>query len=260
MNYFIWNVDPVLFSAGPLTIRWYGLCFAAAFCAGFVVMDGVFRREGKNRGDLDPLMLHMAVGTVLGARIGHCLFYDPVYYLSDPLRILRIWEGGLASHGGALGILLALYLYARKRPDQGYLWLLDRISLPAALGGCFIRVGNLFNSEILGVPGHVPWAVVFSRVDGLPRHPVQLYESLSYLLIFIFLSGKYLHMKVVPPGYIAARFLIGVFSARFFLEFFKETIAVYGAGLPLGVGQILSVPMVIAGTVLLFRVNGSRRG
>ena len=133
----------------------------------------------------------MMVGTIAGARLGHCLFYDPAYYLTNPLKILMVWEGGLASHGGAIGILTALFLYSRKRPDQPYLWLLDRMAIVIALAGLFIRVGNFFNSEILGIPADVPWAIIFDRIDSLPRHPAQLYEAIAYGSIFVGLYRLY---------------------------------------------------------------------
>ena len=172
----IWNADPIAVSIGPLSIHWYGLLFASAFIAGLQMMGRMFAREGRDRNDLDSLLGFVVIGTLVGARLGHCLLYDPAFYLSNPLDILKVWEGGLASHGGVVGILLAVWAFARTR-TYPFLWLLDRIAVPAALGGAFIRVGNFMNSEILGHPASVPWAVVFVRIDGIPRHPVQLYDS-----------------------------------------------------------------------------------
>ncbi|MEA2059352.1 MAG: prolipoprotein diacylglyceryl transferase [Thermodesulfobacteriota bacterium] len=140
------------FTAGPVAIRWYGLFFAAAFVSGQILMTAIYRKKDRPVQDLSSLMKYMVIGTIIGARLGHCLFYDPVYYLDQPVRILKIWEGGLASHGGAAGILTALFIYSCKKKDQRFLWLLDRIAIPAALGGSLIRIGNFFNSEIIGHP------------------------------------------------------------------------------------------------------------
>jgi len=249
-----WNVSPEIFRIGPVTIRWYGLFFAMAFLAGFFIMQRIFRREGKPAGDLDALLLYMMAGTLIGARLGHVLFYDPVYYLSHPIEIIKIWKGGLASHGGGIGIFIALYLYVRNRPDQSYFWLLDRMVIPTALAGALIRTGNLFNSEIIGVPASVPWAVVFARVDPLPRHPAQLYEAVAYALIFLLLLGLYrLRQGNVRAGLLLGIFLTAVFTARFIVEFFKVRQAAYGPELTMSVGQWLSVPMIIIGAVLLLR-------
>lgn len=248
-----WNANPTLFSLGPLTVRWYGLLFALAFLLGYGIVRRMYVREGKPGEDVDSLLIYMMVGTVLGARLGHTLFYDPAYYLSHPLQILKVWEGGLASHGGAIGILVALYFYVRRRSNQPYLWLLDRIAVPTALGGMFIRLGNLFNSEIIGVPAEVPWAFVFARVDMVPRHPAQLYEALAYSLIFLILLRTYGRRGAeTPRGLLLGLFLVLVFTARFFIEFVKAEQAAYDVGV-LSVGQCLSIPFIAAGAALLVR-------
>jgi prolipoprotein diacylglyceryl transferase len=250
----IWNVRPELFQLGPFAVRWYGLLFALLFWIGYGIVQWQFRVEGKDEQSLGSLLAHLVTGTIIGARLGHCLFYEPGYYLSHPLEILKIWEGGLASHGGAAGVLLALYLYTRKHPDQPFLWLLDRIAVPAALAAALIRLGNLFNSEILGLPTNVPWAVVFARVDPTPRHAVQVYESISYAIIFIVLVWLYRKGRAhTPRGLLLGVLLITVFAARFVLEFFKERQTEYGANLALSVGQWLSIPFMVAGAVLLWR-------
>lgn len=250
-----WNVDPIAVSIGPLSIYWYGLLFAAAFIVGVQIMGRMFVREGRDKNDLDSLLGFVVIGALVGARLGHCLFYDPTYYLSNPLGILKVWEGGLASHGGVVGILLAVWAYARTR---GYplLWLLDRIAVPAALGGAFIRVGNFMNSEIVGMPTIVSWAVIFERVDDLPRHPVQLYEAAAYLSIFavLVLAWRVEGMRR-RQGLLAGLFFTLVFAARFALEFFKTPQAVYEAGYFLSVGQWLSVPCVLAGLWLAVRAG-----
>jgi phosphatidylglycerol---prolipoprotein diacylglyceryl transferase len=249
-----WNVRPELFQAGPLTVRWYGLCFALAFACGFFIVRAQFRAEGKDEQHLESLLLYMIVGAVLGARLGHVLFYQPGYFLRHPLQLFAVWQGGLASHGGAAGILIALYFYTRHRPEQPYLWLLDRIVVPTALGGAFIRLGNLFNSEILGRPASGPWAFVFVRVDAVPRHPVQLYEAIGYLLICFLLAGIYWRLRArTPRGLLFGLFLASVFSLRFLLEFLKERQADYEQNLPLSVGQWLSLPFIAAGLALLWR-------
>lgn len=254
--YIHWNVRPEIFQLGPLTVRWYGVFFAFAFCNGFLIFRWIFRVECKDEHDLDSLLSYMIAGTLIGARVGHCLFYDPTHYLSHPLEILQVWKGGLASHGGATGILIALYLYARHRPDQPYLWLLDRTAIAAALGSGCIRLGNLFNSEILGLPATVPWAFVFERVDTVPRHPVQLYEAVCYVLIFLVLLTAYLRLRACTPrGLLLGVFLISVFTFRFFIEFLKQPQETYDLPGPLTVGQWLSLPFIIVGALLLWRMK-----
>ena len=253
-----WNIDPEVFSLGPISIRYYGLLFAAAFFVGFVIIRRIYEEEGKPEGDLDSLLTHMMVGTVAGARLGHCLFYDPGYYLSNPIEILKVWEGGLASHGGAVGIFSALFVYTRRHADQPYLWILDRMAIVIALAGLFIRTGNFLNSEILGVPSDVPWAVVFERIDALPRHPAQLYEALAYGTISAGLYATYVRFRATTPsGLLLGLFLVMVFTFRFFIEFVKERQAAYGSDLPLSMGQLLSVPLVLLGFVLLFQAYRS---
>jgi phosphatidylglycerol---prolipoprotein diacylglyceryl transferase len=254
VSYIYWSVRPELIQLGPLAIRWYGLMFGILFVIGFVIVRYQFRVEGKNEQDLDTLLAYLIVGTIVGARLGHCFLYEPSYYLQHPLEIPQIWQGGLASHGGAVGVLIALYFYSRRRPDQPYLWLLDRICVPTALAGSLIRLGNLFNSEILGNPTHVPWAFVFVRVDAVPRHPAQLYEALAYALVFAGLMFTYRRLKeLTPPGLLLGWFLVSVFSFRFLIEFVKQRQASYEESLPLSVGQWLSVPFVILGVILLWR-------
>lgn len=247
-----WSADPEIFRIGPVVLRWYSLCFLVTFVLGFFIMRRMFRLEEKSAKDLDSLVNHMVLGTLIGARLGHCLFYDPVFYLTNPIEIFKIWRGGLASHGAAIGIFAALYLYARNRPDQSYLWILDRIVVTVALGGFFIRIGNFFNSEIYGTATTLPWAIVFSNVDAVPRHPAQLYESFAYGLIFLLLYAAYSRQRArTPQGLLLGMFLVSVFSFRVVVEFVKVRQAAYGHGFPLSVGQWLSVPLVILGIVLL---------
>jgi phosphatidylglycerol---prolipoprotein diacylglyceryl transferase len=252
---FSWNADPIAVSIGPLSIHWYGMFFAAAFIVGLQIMGRMFVREGRDKNDLDSLLAFVVIGALVGARLGHCLLYDPAHYLSSPLDILKIWEGGLASHGGVVGILVAVWAFARTR-KYAFLWLLDRIAVPAVLGGAFIRVGNFMNSEIAGMPTIAPWAVIFERLDPLPRHPVQLYEAAAYLLIFAVLFLAYGAQGLRRrQGLLAGAFLVLVFAARFILEFYKMPQAAYEYGQFLTVGQWLSVPCVLAGFWLLFRAG-----
>jgi prolipoprotein diacylglyceryl transferase len=195
----------------------------------------------------------MALGTVIGARLGHCLFYEPEYYLSNPIEILKIWRGGLASHGAALGILLALYLWTRKFKKK-FVWILDRIVIVVALGGAFIRLGNLMNSEIYGVETSLPWGFIFIRnLEMVPKHPTQIYEALTYFLIFALLIWIYFRSDGKPrKGMLFSLFLILVFGMRFLIEFIKEDQVDFEQGMALNMGQWLSIPFVLLGSGLLF--------
>lgn len=255
MAFIYWNMNPELARLGPVTIRWYGVFFALLFMLGLFIGRWQFRVEHKDEASLDRLLFYIVIGTIVGARLGHCLFYDPSYYFHHPVEILEVWQGGLASHGGAAGVLIALYLYTRRHPDQPYLWLLDRVVVPTALGGALIRLGNLFNSEILGTPATVPWAFVFERVDAVPRHPAQLYESVAYLIIFLVLLRIYWRLRErTPRGLLVGLFLVSVFSFRFLIEFVKESQASYEGHFIIKVGQWLSVPFILVGAGLLWRV------
>ena len=249
-----WDISPDIFSIGPITIRWYGLLFAMSFIVGYQIMMIIFKKENKSEHDLNDLVWYMILGTVLGARIGHCLFYNPDYYLSHPLEILQIWKGGLASHGAGVGIVAALILYARKKKEISFLWIMDRVVITVALAGFFIRMGNLFNSEIIGKPTNSNWGFVFVSVDNIPRHPAQLYEAIAYLLIFIFLISFYFRVKgKFKNGLLFGFFLISIFGFRFFVEFFKENQSLFEQNLFLNMGQLLSIPFVIMGIYFLFR-------
>ena len=248
MNYFNWNTSPQIFSIGSFSIAWYGLLFASGFYLGFHIMRWIYIRENKPLNSLDKIFLYMVVGAVLGARLGHTLFYDPGFYLSNPIEILKIWKGGLASHGGVVGMLIAMYIYARQTAGIDFLWLLDRMTLVIALGSFFIRVGNFFNSEIIGIPTTVPWAVIFSRVDSLPRHPAQLYEAAVYLGLFIFLMFLYLKYRdSLKPGFMMGLLMVVIFGARFLIEFVKIPQEAFHPILNLNMGQWLSIPVVLLG-------------
>ncbi len=247
-----WNVSPEIFSIGPITVRWYGLLFASAFLVGQQLMYKMYSMEGKPKSDVDTLTIYMIIATVVGARLGHCLFYQPEYYLEKPIRILWIHQGGLASHGAAIGILLGAWIYSRKKADQSFLWVIDKVVVVVALAGFFIRLGNFMNSEILGIPTDLPWGVIFERVDFQPRHPAQLYESISSLILFFILWFVVKTKKEkTPQGSLLGIFLIWIFGLRFFYEFLKENQVDFESTLPLNMGQILSIPLFIGGCILL---------
>jgi phosphatidylglycerol:prolipoprotein diacylglycerol transferase len=246
---FHWNFDPVLFQVGPLSIHWYGLIFAGAFIAGQAMFSRMLESEHVQV-DADALLVYSLIGTIVGARIAHCIFYDPSYYLAHPRAVLRIWEGGLASHGGVVGMMAGLWWSWRKFEAQvPYLWLLDRVTVPAAFGAMLVRLANFLNSEIVGVPtGSEVWGVVFEVVDEVPRHPAQLYEGAGYGLIFVALF--IVHRRVnerLPVGMLLGWFMVSVFSLRFAVEFIKAPQAVYELAPALSVGQLLSVPFALLG-------------
>ena len=353
LNYVVWDPNKEIFTLpfNDHPIVWYGLLFAMGFIIGQQIMFYIFKAENKPRQDVETLTLYMVIATVVGARLGHCLFYDPVYYLQNPLDILKVWEGGLASHGAAAGILTGIYLYSKKKAGQSYLWVVDRVVIIVALAGSFIRLGNFINSEIVGLPTDGQNGVVFARgleeaveadqyiinaeaskaneladttamaspillsitfdpnmgegevegylerrlpgilssvslratphikysqsegppyqmvpalgqgldvevlVEGIPRHPAQLYESISSFLLFILLFYLWSREKAkTPEGLIFSIFLIILFGLRFFYEFLKENQEAFEDDIPLNMGQWLSIPLIIAGIVLILRV------
>lgn len=340
-SFVIWNVSPEIFHIGGLSIRWYGLLFAMGFLIGQQILIKIYTSEGRSEKDVETLTIYMVIATVVGARLGHVLFYQPDYYLKHPLEIIMIWKGGLASHGAAIGILIAIYIYSKKAVNQSYLYVLDRMVITIALAGALIRLGNLMNSEIIGLPSNAPTAFVFDhesqdalaevyssslrnveikstgkdtiennfeyagldivlyflpnankkeilasvinnirtnsfyslnirvpfysqpRIEGdmaiipalgVPRHPSQLYESISYLIIFFILLGVYRHFKGnVPEGRIFSLFIILVFGMRFLIEFIKEPQVEFEKNMTLNMGQLLSIPLVLAGLFILMR-------
>jgi phosphatidylglycerol:prolipoprotein diacylglycerol transferase len=243
----VWNIDPVLLQIGPFQLHWYGLLFAAGILAAYRAGIWSFEQAGGSREEAGRLLGYVVVGTVVGARLGHCLLYEPEYYLRHPLEILAIWRGGLASHGGVLGIALAVWLFAR-RTGREVLWLLDRVAVAAPAAAACIRVGNFFNSEIVGRPSTVPWAIVFARLDSYPRHPAMLYEAAAYLVLFAAMLWLERHTRLRErPGALTGLVLVLVFGFRFAIEFLKEPQEAFEAGLPLDMGQLLSVPGVLIG-------------
>lgn len=248
-----WDVNPEIFRIGSFAVRWYGLLFASSFLFGYIILNRVFKNENLKQEVLDRLTVYMAVGVVIGARLGHCFFYEPSYYLSNPIEILKIWQGGLASHGAAIGILIALWLFVRKE-KKDYTWVIDRIAIVVALSGFFIRMGNLMNSEIYGVETNLPWGFVFLRNgESAPKHPTQIYEGLAYLLIFFLLHKLYWRKKGEHiQGLLISLLMILVFTARFFIEFLKEDQVAFESTMKLNMGQWLSIPFVLAGAIWLY--------
>jgi len=239
------------FVQGPLEIRYYGVLFAAALFTGYYVMRWQFRRGGYGDDKAESLFLYAALGIIIGARLGHVLFYEPEKFLENPLEVLRIWHGGLASHGTTIGVLLALWLFHRKHKIP-YVEVTDRLSMSIALCSSFIRIGNFLNSEIVGREWDGPWAVVFTRYDSQPRHPSQVYEVLMSWAVFAILYFVDRHFKETRPrGLISSLLIMGYFTLRFIVEFFKaeQVDALIQRGSPLTMGQYLSIPFIIIGIV-----------
>lgn len=267
-NLFIhWDPSPEIFTIPGIDwpVRWYGLMWALAFIASHFIMNRVYKAEGRTDKQLDTLTLYIIIGTVLGARIGHCLFYGPWFdetlqngqviegYLSHPLNILKVYEGGLASHGGALGILTAMILYCRKTKES-WLWLFDRLVIVVPLASACIRIGNLINSEIIGTVTNVPWAFIFVREDAMPRHPAQLYEAIFCLLLFALMYHLWkTKREQFGPGFMFGLMCVLLFLERFFDEFVKENQVDFENGNLLNMGQILSIPFILVGIFMMWR-------
>lgn len=247
-NGIVWNVDPVMFHLGNWSVRWYGLLFALGFIFGIIIVTRMFKRDNVNKNWIDSLFLYVVIGTVIGARLGHVFFYDWAYYKVHPAEIIKIWHGGLASHGAAIAIPLMLWLWSRKVSKKSILWALDRIVVPVGLAGACIRTGNLINSEIYGIPTSVPWAFIFIREDNIPRHPTQIYEALAYLIIFAVLMYLFFKTEIrFKEGRIFGWFMLLVFGFRFFIEFLKADQVAFEAGMSLNMGQWLSIPLALVG-------------
>lgn len=247
---------PTFESIGPIAPRWYGLLFALSFFLGYNIGARTFTDANLPLKYADSLFIYLMVGTILGARLGHVIFYDLDYYLRNPELILAFWEGGLASHGAVVGVLTSVWLFSRKHKTIDFLWVADRMALPFTLGGFFVRFGNFFNSEILGKPTDVPWAVVFAKVDDVARHPSMLYEAFWYLGAFGFFVWVYKKYETRPPqGALTALFLVVLFVGRFLIEFTKENQSAFEASLPINMGQILSLICIVIGAVWLSRIN-----
>lgn len=254
--YVTWDVSPTLFSIGSFQIRYYSLAFVIGFTFGYWLFSYFFKNEKLPSSLLDPLLYTLLICTLVGARLGHVLFYEPELYLANPIEILKVWHGGLASHGGAIAILLGLWWYARhygKKYNFDYLWILDRIGIAIAFVGMFIRLGNLMNSEIYGHETDLPWGFIFVRAgEVVPKHPTQLYEATAYLALGIILLLVYRYkLEKIKRGLLFGLFLVGLFGARFFIEFVKEPQVDFEASMFLNMGQLLSIPFIIAGFAII---------
>lgn len=264
--YIDWNVNPEIFSFLP--VRWYGLLWATGIFLALLIVQKLYKHEGLPDKWIDKQFIYVVVGTIVGARLGHCLFYEwhamkePVEilgitfkswnpYLSNPLRILKVWEGGLASHGGALGIVIAMYYYSKNVTHKGFLWGMDRLVIGAAITGAMIRLGNLMNSEIYGSVTSASWGFNFlqdPQWDGKPHHPTQIYEMLYCLITFAIVWWMYWKKQAYKnAGLIYGVFLLGIFGSRFALEFIKLDQETFESGMMLNMGQILSIPFIIWG-------------
>ena len=251
-----WTINPEIFNLNILGFhlapRWYGLSFVLGFLLGEKYVGKYMIQNGFSEKDVSSLFKHMLFGTIIGARLGHCLFYEPEYYLSNPFLILKVWEGGLASHGGFLGVMIGVWLFNRNVKKINYIWLLDLVAAPSLITGAYIRIGNLMNSEILGIPTDGTWGVIFKRVDNIPRHPAQLYESLGYLTIslVVFYLYKKFH-KVWPQGRFVGLILLFGMTWRFITEFYKENQVAFEQDMLLNMGQVLSVAMALVGLAIV---------
>lgn len=253
----IWNADPTIFSFGPISVRWYGLAFAVGFIIGYQIVARMFRHEGAPERWLGILLTYVVIATIVGARLGHVFFYEWDYYSVHPEKIWRIWEGGLASHGGTIALIIALFIFSwcvSKKPAS---WVFDKLVIAIALVGGLIRLGNLMNSEIYGGPTDLPWGFVFVR-DGqtVPAHPTQIYEALCYFALFALLMWMYWKKNAEErPWLITGIFFLGIFIPRFLIEYIKNVqveseyrmIAEYGMNL----GQMLSIPFILIGLGLI---------
>jgi len=281
-----WNPDLVFFHLGPLAVRWYGLCWLVGFAVAYLLVRRLYREQKIKDELFDPLFIYCFMGILLGARLGHCIFYEPDYFLTSvrgiiemflPIRfvdgninyagnwLFQLTGGaaafvgyeGLASHGGTLGLMTALWLYVKKTKLN--IWtVLDNIAIATGSMACFIRLGNLMNSEIIGKVTDVPWAFIFERVDQMPRHPGQLYEAIAYAILFGILW--YLHKRMpekIGTGWYFGFCLAYIFTFRFFIEYTKEVQEAFEASLPLDMGQILSIPFVILGVWCMVRARQS---
>ena len=271
-----WDVSSELIE-GYNTPNMYGLLFVSGLIMGYFVVKRMYKREQIEDDKLDKLVLYMVLATIIGARLGHVLFYGPYFdvvtaegivmergYFSHPLDIFKVWEGGLASHGGVLAILVSLYFYSKKVVKKPFMWILDRIAAPGAIGAAFIRLGNLVNHEIVGDVTDVPWGFRFLYNDCYPpydcswesipiRHPAQLYEAICYIIIFLFLLFLFWKKNVWKrPGVMFGTFLILLFSARFFIEFVKLGQTARDSYSFINTGQMLSIPFVLAGIYILW--------
>jgi len=272
LNYITWTVNPEIFHIGGLHVRWYGLLWAVGIWLALEIVRRIYKNEKLPENWLDKLFIYTVLGAIVGARLGHCFFYEwhplpqPVtflgitfsygnYYITHPWELLYIWHGGLASHGGAIGILIAIYLYNKNVSKKGFIWVMDRLVIGVAIAGACIRLGNLMNSEIYGSATSLPWGFIFVR-DGQtePMHPTQIYEMIYCLVTFGVTWWMYWKKEAYKKtGLIFGVFLIGIFLSRFLLEFIKLDQEAFESGMILNMGQVLSIPFIVWGVWLIVR-------
>ena len=273
LNYIVWNPDLEAFRLGPIAVRWYGLMWIIGLALAYFVVRRLYKEQKIKDEYFDPLFIYCFFGILIGARLGHCIFYEPDYFLTSgkgliemilPIRFLPeggfklIGYAGLASHGGTLGLMIALWMYVRKT-KLGIWTVLDNIAIATGTTACFIRLGNLMNSEIIGKVTDVPWAFIFEHVDKVPRHPGQLYEAIAYAILFCIMWV--LHKKMperIGTGWYFGFCLVYIFTFRFFIEYTKEVQVDFENGMLLNMGQLLSVPFILIGA--LFIIKGLRAG
>lgn len=259
LSYITWDVSPVIFKLGFFTLRWYSLAFMVGFLVGYEIVARMFRHEGAPERWLGLLLMWTVAGTIVGARLGHVFFYEWDLFSQNPIKILYVWEGGLASHGGAIGVILGVILFSIVTTKRSPLWTFDRLVVPIALVGGLIRLGNLMNSEIFGHATTLPWGFRFvnspewqSLYAGQACHPTQIYEAICYFALFALLMWMYWRKNAEErPGLIFGVFLIGIFTPRFFIEFIKNPQEAFEQSMALNMGQWLSIPFIIAGISLI---------
>lgn len=259
LSYITWDVSPVIFKLGFFTLRWYSLAFMVGFLVGYEILARMFRHEGAPERWLGLLLMWTVAGTIVGARLGHVFFYEWDLFSQNPIKILYVWEGGLASHGGAIGVILGVILFSIVTTKRSPLWTFDRLVVPIALVGGLIRLGNLMNSEIFGHATTLPWGFRFvnspewqALYAGQACHPTQIYEAICYFALFALLMWMYWRKNAEErPGLIFGVFLIGIFTPRFFIEFIKNPQEAFEQSMALNMGQWLSIPFIIAGLSLI---------
>lgn len=258
LDFIVWNASPEIITS-PITVRWYGLMFAVGFLLGTSILGRIYRHEGAPEKWVGILLIWVVCATMIGARLGHVFFYEWSYYSQHPLEILKIWEGGLASHGGTIAIILAVILYSIFTTKRSPIWTFDRLVIPIALVGGLIRIGNLMNSEIYGTATTLPWGFMFVRSRqwhemylGQACHPTQIYEALCYFALFALLMWMYWKKNAEErPGLLFGVFFIGIFLPRFLIEFIKNDQTAFEADMTLNMGQWLSIPFIITGIILI---------
>ncbi len=270
LDFITWTVKPELFHLGPISVRYYGLFFAIAFMLGYHLMEKMFKWEKIPLEWLEKLFIYVVVATILGARLGHVFFYGWDYYSQHIDEILMVWKGGLASHGGAIGIIVSIIIFSKRVSKKSPVWTMDRLMIPTALAGFFIRMGNLMNSEIYGHVTDKAWGIRF--VDNFyewlrgaepiftqPSHPTQIYEALAYLSLFGLMMWMYWKTDAKErTGLLFGVFLIGTFLSRFLIEFVKRDQERFEADMVLNMGQWLSIPFVLAGVYFIFNARKSK--